>query len=225
MKIHGIEVEKKLVKNINLRIKADGTIYISAPINLPNKYIEDFIISKKSWIDKNISKVNRYLNAKENLDLYTNDSNILYIGKIYTLKIKVALENSVIIKDNVVYVESISDDSEYIKKLIYSKLYYQNAKKIFTTRLNYYLNLTNNGNINELRISLMKTKWGTCIPKKRKITLNIELMKKTEIEIDSVIIHEIAHLIHPNHSKDFYNYIDRFFKNYRQINKKLNEIF
>lgn len=225
MKILGIEVEKKAVKNINLRIKSDGAIYISAPLNLPDKYIEDFIISKKSWIDKNMYKINRYLDMKKNLDLYTDNSNILFLGKIYRLKIKKADENLVIIKDNTVYIESLSDDSEYIKQLIYSKLYYQNAKKLFTKRLNYYLNLTNNEQINELRINYMKTKWETCVPKKRKITLNVELMKKNELEIDSVIIHEIAHLIHPNHSRDFYNYIDRFFKNYREINKKLNEIF
>lgn len=225
MKILGIEVEKKAVKNINLRIKSDGAIYISVPLNLPDKYIEDFIISKKSWIDKNMHKINRYLDMKKNLDLYTDNSNILFLGKIYRLKIKKADENLVIIKDNTVYIESLSDDSEYIKQLIYSKLYYQNAKKLFTKRLNYYLNLTNNEQINELRINYMKTKWGTCVPKKRKITLNVELMKKNELEIDSVIIHEIAHLIHPNHSRDFYNYIDRFFKNYREINKKLNEIF
>lgn len=224
MKILGIEVQKKKVKNINLKIKIDGSIYISAPLNLPDKFIEDFIISKKNWIDRNIKLIDRYNNAKKNLDTYTDNSLILYLGNLYTLKINLSSENSVNIDKNIVYINTISNDVEVIKNIIYSKLYYPTSKKIFKSRLEYYLNLTGNGSINELRISTMKSKWGSCVPLKRKITLNVELCKKSELEIDSVIIHEIAHLVHHNHSRDFYNYIDKYFKDYKTINKKLNKI-
>ncbi|WP_288847374.1 SprT family zinc-dependent metalloprotease [uncultured Sneathia sp.] len=224
MKILGYEIERKRVKNINVRIRQDGSVYISAPLNLHEKYIEDFLIKKRDWIEKNVSTFKKFTNAKNNLELYTDTSFILYLGKIYTLRVFQSQKFLININENVVEIHTDKVDKESIKNIVYTKIYYANAKILFKKRMDYYLNLTNNGSIKELRLSVMKTKWGICTPAKRKITLNIELMKKSLTEIDSVIIHEIAHLVHPNHSKDFYLYIDKYFKNYKEINKNLNKI-
>ncbi len=92
------------------------------------------------------------------------------------------------------------------------------------SRLKHYLELMNENNDIKFTIGNMKGKWGMCRPTKREIVLNIELMKKSLIEIDSVIVHEITHLKHPNHSKNFYKHIDKYFPDYKQVNKKLNQI-
>ena len=97
--ILGYEVERKKVKNINLRIRPDLSVYISAPVNLDKYYIEQFIISKKEWIDKNIKKINEYSKNRVEED-YTNRSKIKFLGKLYTLEVKISNFDKLIFKDN-----------------------------------------------------------------------------------------------------------------------------
>ena len=67
----------------------------------------------------------------------------------------------------------------------------------------------------------MKTRWGVCNIKEKKITLNLELIKKDIKYLDYVIIHELSHFIHPNHSKDFHDLLKKFV--YNEKNKR-NEL-
>ena len=96
--ILGYEVERKKVKNINLRIRPDLSVYISAPVNLDKYYIEQFIISKKEWIDKNIKKINEYSKNRVEED-YTDRSKIKFLGKLYTLEVKISNFDKLIFKD------------------------------------------------------------------------------------------------------------------------------
>ena len=67
----------------------------------------------------------------------------------------------------------------------------------------------------------MKTRYGVCNTKLKKITLNLELIKRDVIYIDYVIVHELSHLIHPNHSKDFWGVVEEVMPNYKKIRKEL----
>lgn len=220
--ILGYIVERKKVKNINLRIKSDGTIYISAPLNLDKYYIEQFIISKKKFIDKHIDRIKKIKELTQNLDIYENNSYLSFYGKKYILILKSSNNKNIKFEENKIIIENNKLDKLTVKNLIYNDIYYTKARKLFLSRLKHYLGLM--GEIDDIKFSIgnMKGKWGMCRPLKKEIVLNIELMKKSLIEIDSVIVHEIAHLRHPNHSKDFYRHIDKYFKDYKEINKKLN---
>ncbi|VWL85261.1 M48 family metallopeptidase [Oceanivirga miroungae] len=219
--ILGYTVVRKKIKNINLRIDSNLNVYISAPLNLDDYQIEKFIISKKAWIDKNIKRFSDYKDINKNLDTYENDSYIFFYGGKYRLVLKIGEKNIEFNDDDIVITNKIID-KESIKKIIYTDLYYPKARKLFVKRLDYYLELMSEKKDINLKISNIKSKWGLCIPQKREIRLNIDLMKKSIEEIDSVVVHEVAHLKHPNHSKNFYNEIDKYFKNYKEVNKKLN---
>lgn len=219
--ILGYTVERKKVKNINLIIKQDGTVNISAPFGLDKYYIENFINSKKNFIEKHVQNAKKYATLKENLDNYKNNSYISYLGVKYPLKIYISDINKLKFEQNIVKVYIKEYIEKDVKDMIY-RWYYNNAISLFNKRFEYYKNLMGENENIRLIIKPIKGKWGFCVPKKREIALNIELMKKSVEELDSVIVHEISHLRYPNHSKDFYNYIDIYFKDYKKINKKLN---
>lgn len=82
------------------------------------------------------------------------------------------------------------------------------AKKDFETIINQYSHIINR-EIKTIRIRQIKTRWGSCNPSKGYINLNTELIKKPKYCIEYVIFHELAHLVHPNHSRSFYNYLNR----------------
>lgn len=74
---------------------------------------------------------------------------------------------------------------------------------------------------NKLIINIIKGKWGYCNSRKKIIALNTNLIKRSLFEIDYVIVHELAHLVHPNHSKNFYQMVERYFKDYKKAEKML----
>ena len=67
-----------------------------------------------------------------------------------------------------------------------------------------------------VRINSAKTRYGSCSGK-NSINLSLYLMDKDERFIDYVVVHELAHIKHHNHSKDFYSFIERFMPDYKQI--------
>ena len=200
--ILGYEVERKKVKNINLRIRPDLSVYISAPVNLDKYYIEQFIISKKEWIDKNIKKINEYSKNRVEED-YTDRSKIKFLGKLYTLEVKISNFDKLIFKDN--------------NFILYN---FNEANKIFKDRLDKWKNIMGE-DFERLIIKQIKGKWGYCNCFKSIIALNIELIKRSLFEIDYVCVHELAHLKHPNHSNNFYRHVEKYMKNYKEAEKLL----
>ena len=74
----------------------------------------------------------------------------------------------------------------------------------------------------EWRIRRMKTRWGTCNCRARRIWLNLELAKKPIRCLEYVIVHEMAHLIEPSHNRRFWGILDRFMPSWRSYREELN---
>ena len=74
-----------------------------------------------------------------------------------------------------------------------------------------------------LTIRRMTTRWGVCNIKLKRVTLNLELIKKDLKYLDYVIVHELAHFIHPNHSRDFWNLVAILVPNYKVLRKEMRE--
>ena len=68
-----------------------------------------------------------------------------------------------------------------------------------------------------------KQKYGSCIPKTKALHFSSRLVMLKEEAIDAIIVHELCHIVHPNHSKDFYNLVESYIPNYKEIDKYLKE--
>ena len=221
-KILGYEVHRKKIKNINLRIRPNMEIYISVPMNLHSDYIENFIRSKEKWIKQVLQKIEE---AKQNQlpSQYLSGEKHKYLGKEYELEVKQGNSNRVSIKEGKIILTVISNifENSDEKKKVMEKWYFENAQKVFVNAIQKWLKILDES-IEKLSIKPMKSRWGSCNYVKRYINLNTELIKRTQFEIEYVVLHELTHLKYPYHGKGFYRYIENYMPNYKIAEKMLN---
>lgn len=214
---------RKKVKNINLRIKRDGSVFVSANHRVPIDYINSFLESKGNWILKNID----LLKNKKELSIENNfeeNDKIIYLGDEYILKIIPSQQDNIIYDSRYIYLYTKYLEDSNKKKEIYERWLRKRSKEIFNRCLdNMYLHIEDyEVKKPSLSIRKMKSRWGSCMKYKNKINLNLYLIKTEEKCIEYVILHELVHLIHFNHSKDFYNLLEILMPDWKKRKEILN---
>lgn len=205
---------RKNVKNINIRIK-NKIVYISANNYIPLDYIENLLIEKWSWIQKNLNnKSNNYIN--ETKKSYISGEKFLYLGNYYNLEIISSSLNKVELHDNLKLFTN--NNSIITRKGILDKWYLQKIEYVFHRSLNEnYKLIENYTNIySKLKYRKMISRWGSCKMPEGVITLNKHLIKAPIEAIDYVVLHELVHLVYQNHSSDFYTLLEKLMPDWKK---------
>ena len=209
-------LERKSVKNINLRVKRDGSIAVSANAFVRISTIESFILSHMDFIEKAQKRIEKTPNIDKN-QLYADGDIITYLGKKYFLKIELSNVVDVAIKENHIIVKAPKTDSKYINKSLNKWLYKSLEEKIIALCKQYYpiykKYLTS---IPEIRFRKMKSMWGNCMRVKNRLTFSYNLIIMPERFIEYVVVHEFTHFIVPNHSAAFYEALSHVLPDYKQ---------
>ncbi len=220
---------RKKVKNINLRVKPDGSINVSASTRVSAKYIDDFVISRQTFIIKALEQIRKREEKEQKPLKYENGEIVKILGKEYTLEImektEKTIKESVIPKENKIHI--IVKDVQDRKRCenLYKKWIGKYEKQLFIDLCEWGYGLMKNYGVPYpvLKIRSMKSRWGSCQPYKGIITLNSHLIEKPVECIKYVVIHEFAHFIHPDHSKKFYDFVSIFMPDWKERRKELNE--
>ena len=205
-KTYPIEIIYKNNKNMYLRIKDDLKVVITAPKRTPERVITSFI-------SKNIDYIKKIIIQKEQIKT-KKQYKLEYLGNIYDIcRIN---EKNIYIGDTKAFVGTkVNLDTWYKKK----------SKEVFETYYNNCFEQFKESKIKpDLKIRKMKSKWGVCNITNKTITLNQELIKLDSKYLEYVIYHELCHLKHPNHSKDFWNLVEVYIPNYKQIRKEMKNV-
>ncbi len=202
---YDVVIIKKNNKNLYIRIKDDKKIYVTCNY-LTSKY------EIKKVLDSNINSLRKML---KNVELAQEKSNkFFYLGKSYDIIIDEDTNKINIVGDSII--------TRDLKML--SKWYKDETIRIFDERYVYIFNhFKENIKSPILKIRNMKSRWGVYNRINHTITLNSKLIEYDISKIDYVIIHELSHIIHFNHSKDFWNLVGKYCKNYKQIRKEMRE--
>lgn len=202
---YDVIIEKKNNKNTYIRVKDDLKIYVNTNYFASQKYI-------KNLLDNNIDYLEKML-KKRKIDL-EKASAFYYLGHKYDI-ILVSTMNEVEIVDNKIYAKDFKTlEKWYIKQI----------KNLFKERLDFnYQKFEENIPYPLLKMRNMKTRWGVCNRKNNTITLNTNLIKYDFSKIDYVIVHELSHFKHFDHSKNFWNLVSKYCPDYKQIRKELRD--
>ncbi|MES9636857.1 M48 family metallopeptidase [Megasphaera elsdenii] len=196
---------RKKVKNINLHVRSDGTLYISAPARVPWEYIEDFLQKKTDFI---VRAMDEMAERKRKFPMLTlSDGDTLYLaGQPYKLDVRLGLQNSIRRSGQTVFME-LADDTPVMKQKLYHKLLQSLGKKLFPASLSRMQPLFDGLALPDpvLKQRVMRSRWGSCMPLKGIVTMNTYLAIMPEEIIDHVMLHELCHFLQPNHSRHFYD--------------------
>ena len=204
--VYPVEIIYKNNKNMYLKIKDGPRIEVIAPFRTTDKTIKKFIESNSSYITKNVIKKQQIANKKSGKFEYLGHYyDILYTGKY-----------GITLSDTTAYIGQNTNVDNWYKKEAKEmfKEYYEECFKNFKEA----------SMKPELKIRKMKSKWGVCNVTNNTITLNQELIKLEPICLYYVIYHELSHLKHPNHSKDFWALVEKYVPNYKEIRKYMKNV-
>ena len=197
-------IRKRTTRNTYIRVKEDMKIYVTTNTFTLNMFIKDLLERSYDEIAKMI-ETQKIKNS--------NNDGFYYLGKRYNVVYK-DVKGVKLDEDNCYMKEGYDVDTFYKKE----------ASKIFKDKLEEnYNKFTRNIPEPTLRIRKMKTRWGVCNVRTHVITLNLELIKRDPKYLDYVIMHELSHLIHGNHSTRFWNLVEENCPGGKKIGKEMKD--
>jgi Predicted metal-dependent hydrolase len=224
----GIPIEytltRKQVKNLNVRINEKGEILVSAKSGMPMNEINSFIESKAEWIIRNLAAVERYNRAKPDSEIYVGKK-CYFMGDVFVVDIKQCDVDFVKREEGVITIFSKNPMKSSDVKQQYLQWLKTESVTVFNDSVLRMHSLLANENIPMPTVGIrnMKTRWGSCNPRSKNITLNLQLMKADLECIDHVVLHELIHFKQANHGKDFYAFIDKYMPDWKERRSRLDE--
>lgn len=219
---------RKKVKNINMRIKADGSVSVSAPSRVSVKFIDEFVRSRYDFIKNSVERLSserKYsFTEYDDAKLYGNGDKLSFLGEELTVEIRQDGEDSVFIEDGRLVILTFDTKStDYIQKLL-RNFYYNSTVSLFR-ELNDEISqiFTEKYGIGKVPIRLrrMKSRWGSCHVTDGFIVMNTRLICYPKECAKYVFVHEYSHFIEPNHSPKFYAVVSSVMPDYKVYSDQL----
>ena len=199
MKFYEFEIKesKKAVKYLRLKVGQSGEISLSIPLRAKENHILEFLEKNLEWLRKTSAKIKAKNSAK-------NENQVEFLGLNYELIIDK--------KASGVSIELFSIKAA--SKADFRRFCDEKAKELLNASIARFAPLIARP-INHISFKHMRTRWGSCNKAKGYINLNLDLITKKKEFIEYVVLHELAHLVHANHSKDFYALISKHMPDYK----------
>ena len=212
------DLERKKVKNLNLRVRRDGTVAVSANSRISIEYIEDFLREKADFIFKAISHYAEIENTDATSKQYVDGESFRIFGHDLRLKVLRGAGNEV--KNDGVFITLRVKDPFNIemKRSVFRKWFRDLCRETVTKLCEAaYPKFGKYGiHFPEIKFRNMISRWGSCMPRKQRITFNYALASVPVSCIEYVVIHEFTHFLHPDHSPDFYRQLSVFMPDWRE---------
>lgn len=218
------ECTRKKVKNINIRIRPEGKVCVSAPSFVSFAAIEDVLKKKEAFI---LNALERFAERKKQAGadfLFEENDSLFFFGKEYFLRITDKgfshIDGDLLIL-SLKKTEEVKNRKEAFKRFAEKELRAY-ASERFAQTLPLFEPAVSS--LPALKLYTMRARWGSCRPKSGVITLNTRLAFYPKEYIDYVIAHEFTHLLHADHSKAFYAALALRMPDWESRRKALNAL-
>ena len=219
---------RKPVKNVNLRIKPDGTVLVSAHSRVPVKFIEEFIAGKQDYILDVLERYEKKRDtAQKNLRRYEDGERCALLGRDLILRVEESKKESVYTDGEYLFLNVKKKDDFRRKQILVSRWFRQCQEEVFGELIEEkYVQLEKYGiPYPAWKIRTMKSRWGSCQPEKGVITLNSQLIAAPRNCIEYVVLHELVHFLYPNHSRQFWDFVAGIMPDWKERRRELKDVY
>lgn len=213
-----MKVEFELIrsrrKSISITMKYDGNIIVRCPLRMKNDDVVEFIKSKSEWIVLKQQEIKEIQKGKVVRTL-ENGSTIMFLGKEYPLEIIVNSAykriSAAIDEDRIIITSNTSDKDKI--KIHLKKWYKRQCLKVVTERIDFYQKYFKD-KVKDIKVKEQKSRWASCTYDNR-ILFNWRCIMADIKAIDYIVVHEMCHFEHKNHSKEFWSSVEDIMPDYK----------
>lgn len=205
-----IAIKKSKRKTVSIFIERDGSVSARVPETLSDEEIEEVIQTKEYQIHKHLAEWNQ-LNERKVEREYVNGQSFLYLGRNYRLKLVEEKLGELKLKNGYFL---LSRQEQQMARELFVDFYKKKLnEKIWPIVERYKAQL--GVQPNEVKIMELKTRWASCTPKGN-VNFHWKCAMAPIDVLHYIVVHELAHLIHPNHTTAFWNEVDKIMPNYEK---------
>jgi len=197
-------------RTASLFVERDGSVHLIVPDHLPVSRIEDIIRSKRTWIYKSLAEWED-LNASRIDREFTSGEGFLYLGRTYRLKVA----------DNILENFTFRDNQFLIRKgklkeceELFREFYKRKGQQKIPERVELYA-AKMGLKPKSIKVQELGNRWASCSPDGN-LNFHWRCMMAPLSVLDYIVVHELAHLRHMNHSDAFWNEVDKVVPDYRE---------
>lgn len=201
------QIIKTQRRSISLTIDQQGKLIVRAPLGIPDHYIESFVVEKRKWI---LAKQEEFRSRETRQNLrYQTGETFLYLGKKYPLQV---VDEQI---EPFKFSEGFYLRRSSLKEApaLFEKWYRAQAQDWILKRLVFYTQRYG-FQYNQVRFKNTRSRWGSC-SSKQNLNYNFRLILAPPDVIDYVVVHELVHLVHKNHSKNFWQAVAKILPRYK----------
>jgi len=196
-------------KTASIVIRPNNTVDVLVPSYMQGKHIEQFVLSKRKWIDKKLH-FNEQIRLQYKPKVFITGETFYFLGAPYQLNITHEKQESILLNNNylIAYIPArvkTEKQQQYIRKQITS-WYREQSEFQLNDRAHHFSTMIGKAP-SHTGIKNYRSRWGSCHHDGR-IYLNWRLIMAPEWVFDYVVIHELCHLIHHNHSPAFWQLVE-----------------
>lgn len=197
-------------KTASIYIERDGQVSVLVPKRLSKDRIEELLESKRNWIYRNQAEWHD-LNTTRVQREYVNGEGFLYLGRTYRLKIVDQQEHPLLLKNGYFCLMS-NNGSAANADSAFKEFYRTKGKDRIPERVAFFERRMG-VKAKTIKIMELKNRWASCTPKGN-LNFHWKCMMAPPTVLDYIVVHELAHLIHANHTEAFWNEIDKVLPDY-----------
>ncbi|MEK6628481.1 MAG: SprT family zinc-dependent metalloprotease [Bdellovibrionota bacterium] len=215
-------------RSLTITMHSYKNISVKTNNQTSQKQIVDFLMSKKTWIEKNLAKL-QHIEEQFVSPTFKEGAYFPFLGELKYLQFSSTQKSKIYFKieDGFLVCYQPSNVSGY--SALNSEIFFSKLKIFYKSEAEFYLRSrlaewSSRIGLEPLKLNFRSnhTRWGSCSSRKH-ISLNWKLICQSPLLIDYVLVHELCHLRYLNHSTDFWNMVEDYFPSYREVEKILGE--